>query len=130
MVTSAVCPVCPVASRTAATMCQESVIAFLDTLDPTVIKFVQLAIMASSALKCVSTVPTTPHVTTGTATVNVCPAGRLLTAPYHVVQDVLVHSVLRPAHVQPTPSVTGLLGTVCVKPEMTVNKTPLSSQAV
>lgn len=104
-------------------------IAFLDTLDTTVIKFVQLAITASIALKCVSTVPTTPHATSGTVTVNVCLAGRLLTAPYHVVQDVLEHSVLRPAPVRPTPSVTGLLGTVCVKLEMTVNKTRLSSQA-
>lgn len=39
-----------------------------------------------------------------------------------VLQDVLVHFVLRPAPVRPTPSVTGLLENVCVKLEMTVNK--------
>lgn len=45
----------------------------------------------------------------------------------HVVQDVLEHSVLRPAPVRPTPSVTGLLGTVCVKLEMTVNKVKIQT---
>lgn len=40
-----------------------------------------------------------------------------------VLQDVLAHSVLRPAPVRPTSSVTDLLETVCVKVEATtVNK--------
>lgn len=102
-------------------------IAYLDTLDPTVIKFVQLATTANTALKCVLTVPTTPHAITGMVTVNVCPAGRPLTAPYPVVQVASVHSALRPAPVRPTSAVTALLETVCVK-ERTVKKTPLSSQ--
>lgn len=97
-------------------------IAYLDTLEPTVIKFAQLAFMANSVLKCVLTVPTTPHATTGMVTVNACLAGLLLTAPSPVVQDALARSVLRPAPVRPTSSVTGSLETVCVKvEEMTVN---------
>lgn len=85
--------------------------------------------MANCALKCALTVPTTPHATTGTATVNVCPAGPLLTAPYPVVQDASALSALRPAPVRPATSVIDLLETVCVKvEEMTVNKTRRSSQ--
>lgn len=111
MVTSAACRAHPAASRTAATMWQESAIAYQDTQEPTVIKvginisnytpifnlnitysnnflydivlqFVQLATMANCVLKCVSTVPTTPHATPGTVTVNVCLAGLQRTAPY------------------------------------------------
>lgn len=111
MVSSAACRAHPAASRTAATMWQEGAIAYQDTQEPTVIKvginisnytpifnlnitysnnliydivlqFVQLATMANCALKCVSTVPTTPHATPGTVTVNVCLAGLQPTAPY------------------------------------------------
>lgn len=45
------------------------------------LQFVQLATLENSALKCVFPVPTTPHATTGTVTVNVYRAGRLSTAP-------------------------------------------------
>lgn len=47
-----------------------------------VFQFVQWDIMGNSVLKCVSTVPTTPHATTGTVAVNVCLVGLLLIAPY------------------------------------------------
>ena len=47
-----------------------------------VLQFVQLDTTANSALRCVLTVPTTPHATTGTVTVSVCLDGPLLTVPY------------------------------------------------
>ncbi len=47
-----------------------------------VLQFVQLASTANCVLKCALTVPTTPHVTTGTVTVSVCLAGLLLTVLY------------------------------------------------
>lgn len=104
---------------------------YLDTLDQTVIKCVQMATLENSAPRCAFPVPTTPRATTGTVTANVCPAGPLLTAPNHVILDVLVHSALRPVPVQPTCSVTDLLETVCVRAEeMTASKTHLCRQAV
>lgn len=86
------------------------------------IKCVQLATLANSALRCVLTVPTTPHVTTGTVTVNVCLAGRQLTVQYHVVQDASALSALKPAPVLPTSSVTDLLETVFVRAAETTAK--------
>lgn len=130
MGSSAECPARPVVSRTAAITLPGSVTAFLDTSDTTAIKFVQMDTMANTVLKCVLTVPTTPHVTIGTVTVNVYQAGLLLTAPYPVLLDVSVRSALRPAPVRPTSSVTDSLGNVCAKvEEKTVNKSPQSSRA-
>lgn len=98
--------------------------AYQDTPETTVIRSVQRDTMANCAQKFVLTVPTTPRVTTGTATVNVYQAGQQPTAPYPAVQDVLARSVLRPAPAHPASSVTDLLETACVRVEETsVNKT-------
>lgn len=66
-----------------------------------VLQCVQLATMANSVLKCASTVTTTPRVTTGTVTANVCPAGLRLTAPNVSATSFHVTAVMITTYYQP-----------------------------